>query len=286
MDIAQALRELSRLRLWVVAAACVSVLAGALTVFDVSLTPPSATEKAVVTASASTELLVDTARSSLGGGLDPLDPLVQRTAVYAKLMKSGPIVAKLSRAVGGAPVVVETDVPVQGAPADETAGARSSTLVEEERINRLTVVATPTSPVIALYAQAPTPRAAAALANEAAQALPEYLRQIQRDDNVPAGTRVTIEQLNRAVGYPVNSNASYIVAALIAGALFVVLCLLILFVSSVVTDLRRAKAIEASQAITSQLLTEDRTNGLAAGNDRLGIEHPSSAELPQVGEAQ
>jgi hypothetical protein len=79
---------------------------------------------------------------------------------------------------------------------------------------RLNIQTDPAVPVIEIFAQAPTAKAAATLANASVDGLRDYLAEVARARATPVKDQVTLTQLGRASGTVINDGVRPQLAAL------------------------------------------------------------------------
>ena len=91
-EIALILRRLLELKIWVLAAAVVAVLAGTVTLFKI----PSLERRSTTIGVASAEMLVDARRSVLGDLNSSVEPLATRTSILASISQSAPVVTMIA----------------------------------------------------------------------------------------------------------------------------------------------------------------------------------------------
>ena len=266
MELVTIFAKLWRLKYWVVAAACVSLVVAIL------LRP-----KSVEFGAASTQVLVDSPKSSLGDLREDLTPLTTRAGVYARFLTSAPIEAEIAQIAGVPATNVTADSPIDpnGAPGAVQPGSerRASQLVAEAKKYRLFLQAEESLPIVAVYAEAPTTREAKRLANAVPLGLQRYVDRLQAQGSIRASHRIQIQQLGRATGGTANQGSGAIVAVLAALTVFVALCLLILFGSRLREAWDEARAQESSASKRTPFPDDDgliaHDNGFTAHDNGL-----------------
>lgn len=219
MELARTLKTLWIRRRLVALGAGIAAIAALLSVYSVSLFPPSLTSRTNVFATASTQLLVDTPDSAFADLANDLTPLETRASVFARFLAS-PVALEL--------IAREADVPLSSIEAqgpydinlpviqqEPTAGQRSSQIIGEGALYRLRFENNPVLPIVSAFAQAPTKAEALALANAAPRALRAYINRIQAEQDTPADRRVVIRKLGDATGGVVNEGANLQIALLV-----------------------------------------------------------------------
>jgi uncharacterized protein involved in exopolysaccharide biosynthesis len=200
MELGRHLEELWRLRLGVAVCFAIAIVAAL-----------AMTSRSLQIASASTEVLVDTPRSAvldLRQDLADIDSLTNRTVLLGNVMASEPVLAYIGRRAGVPPDAIRASTPRTpnsprpfAAPGQER---KTSDLLRSTDQYRLDIEANPTVPVLRIYAQASTARAAGELANAAVDGLRDYLDRQARAQRVAPGEQVRLQQLGRASGTVIN----------------------------------------------------------------------------------
>jgi hypothetical protein len=171
MELADFIRELLRRKVWVVLAALIGAIAGISVVYQVDYRHLTLRAKHFEAGAASTQLLVDSAEQPLGDYRAELEPLTARAQIYAQLMTSRPVLKHIAHDAG-LPARLITALGPSAAtgpskPAASEPVQRSNQLAYEGRGYRLAFSATPQQPTVSIFAQAPTAKQAARLANAA-----------------------------------------------------------------------------------------------------------------------
>lgn len=245
MEFALALRQLWRHRIWLVPVTILSILAGLAVTYHASLFPPSLGSKSFEYGAATAQILVQpsepaalaevTASSSVPPG---------QVALYAALLQSQP----LREAIGSKAGIPGSALAVEGQATNEPgASQRSSQIVEEGRNLTLFYSIEPGTPIISLYAQAPDAATAERIVTSAAGSLQRYVKELQKRSNTPPSQEMTLLALGKPQAGTLASGAGKSIGVLVALLVFVVGCLLIIFVPRFLIALRRAGAIEAAQ---------------------------------------
>ncbi len=188
-----------------VATAAVLVLA-ALAAAAVKLTSHN-----VPTGAATVQILVDSPSSELANLTQNPTPLISRAAVFAQVMTSQAVVQDIAAAahVPASQVTAQGPYSGSGEALDVVtpAEARSSQLVAENAPYRLTFLAQQNEPVITASVQAPTPLAAATVANAVYSGVQSYVTAAQQQGHTPAQDKVTLRELGPAQAATVNSSS-------------------------------------------------------------------------------
>jgi hypothetical protein len=219
MELARTLKALWRNRLWFAIGILVATAAAIISVYSVSLWPPTLTSRTNEFATASTQILVDTPNSSFANLEEEVDPLNYRAGVFARFLASPEAINLIAREAGLPANAIEAQPPYeQGQPLfaiEPTAEKRSTQIIGERALYRLRFENNPNMPLISVYSQAPTDAEAKRLADAAPAALQNYVMGIQKTQKTPAKRRVTLRQLGDANGGTVNAGANLQLALLV-----------------------------------------------------------------------
>jgi hypothetical protein len=241
MDLAQILGQLWRRRFLVALSALVALLVGISVAYTPTLSPVGFHKRSLELGTAATSLQVDTRQSAALDIAGSIDLLTSRAQSYATLGSSDPVVTALTRQQRLPIGAIVTDPGLSGKPSQQSALQRSSAVVKDLPVYRLSVTAVPDQPLLNVTTQAPSAEKAMKLANGAGRALSAYVIQQQTKQNVPPNRRVVVRQLGSAKGGTINSGANPTAAVLGGLATFVALALLILFSDRLRTDVRRKR---------------------------------------------
>ena len=253
MELAGILRELYRLRRLVAVGAAIALVATLSTAYSVSFLPPSLHSKSLDIGAASTRVLIDTPRSKvvdLGASTTDFTTLATRANLLANLMSSAPVKTAVAREVGVPAELVVADAPIVAnvprAGLEPDSEQRASDLVAESRLFRLKVIPNPQLPIIAIYAQAPTAKAATELANGSVRALKRYLTTVAAQQSIKDADQLVVTQLGVATGATVNENVNLTLAAMVFIVVLTLCCVLILVAAAVVRGWRDIELDERS----------------------------------------
>lgn len=228
MNLILILKELWHRRLFVaiafVAAAAVSLLA----VYQVSLAPPSISQRADVKARGSIEILVDSARSPIADARRDLTGLTARAGVFARYIVGGNVVGQIAKANGirAKQIDVTGPEPLPG----EAPGA------EPLQIHPYGIAITQSAelPILTVITRAPTVEEARGLAAAAPAAVRRVVESIQRQQGTPLDKRVEFRVLGPAKAAPVDDALGKKVALAAFVFLFVLFLVAILAVPRLV----------------------------------------------------
>lgn len=215
MNLGRHLRELSRLRYGVSVCLLLATFAALLVSYEVSFFPPGLQPRSLQMASATTDALVDTPTSvvlDLRQDTSDIDSLTNRAVLLGNVMASAPVRQYIARRAGVHADLIKATTPrTPNAPrpfATRDNKRKASDLLASTDQYRLNIEANPTVPVLKIYSQAPTAKAAAALANGAVDGLRDYLNQIATSQGIDKRTQVRVKQLGRARGAVINGGVS------------------------------------------------------------------------------
>lgn len=243
------LRELSRLRIGVAVSLVVALLAAVWSVERVSLLPPKLAPRSVQTATAYTQVLIDTPKSALlnlGVDSDGVAAMTTRALLIGTLAASPPVESFISRASGVPVSELQIQAPSNPAhPAPRTATGRSNSPVDLVRSPvqyRLDIYADPIVPFLDIYAQAPTAQTAAKLANGAVDGLNDYIRSVAASQGTKPYGQASLRQFGRAQGKVINPSVDLQAALLVFLFVFGFGCVVTVALGRVVRGWRVAAA--------------------------------------------
>jgi hypothetical protein len=227
--------QLWRRRFWILPGLLIALVAAIDTGHRIQLSPPSLERDSAEFAAASTQVLVDfPLTSSMLEIQRPLNILVERANVYARVAASPAIVELVARRAGLEPEQIDAKGPFNpNTPRslrEPTAERRANQLRAERGVYRLRFDAEEDQgvPIVNIYSQAPTAKEANRLADAGAFGLRAYVKGIQREQDVPAKHSVRIRQLGHAAGGIVNPGVDRQIAVLTFMGAFVGWSMLVL----------------------------------------------------------
>jgi hypothetical protein len=194
-----------------VAAAAISLLA----IYQVTLFPPSISQRLHVNGRGSIEILVDSARSPIANARRDISGLTARAGVFARYIAGGNVVSQIAKANGISSQQIDVAGP-QPLPG-EAPGASGEAL--EIHPYGITITQSGELPILAVATRAPTVEEARGLAAAAPAAISRVVKSIQRQQRTPLSQRVEFRVLGPAKAAPVDAALGKKVALL----LFVVL---------------------------------------------------------------
>jgi hypothetical protein len=251
------LHELWTLRLGVLLAVVLGLAAALWSVEKLSLFPPGAHARSVEMAAAQTSVLVDSPKSSvldLAMSTGDIESITNRALLIANVMASAPVREYIARRAHVPPDALQVASPVTSTfPRPLAVNGRephTGDIVRSPDEYRLSLTANPTVPIVIVYAEAPTAKAAQQLANGAVDGMRDYLRDVGDSERIPPPERVDLAQLGRAKGGVIDRGVDVEIATLSFLLVFAAASAAVLFVSRVrrgwVSESQRAAALEAA----------------------------------------
>jgi len=210
------LRKLWRLKLGLVVSIALALVASLWSVQKISLTPPGLTPRSLEMATASTHVLMDSPTSAmvdLRQDTYSVDSLRTRAAVLGNVIASGEVQARIAQRAHvpierlriQAPLTTQQPSP----PVDSENARRTSDILKSTDQYRIDLKANPTVPMLDIYAQSPTAKSAAALANAAVDELNRYLAAVVARQNTPLKDQIRPVQLGRATGVVISPGVRW-----------------------------------------------------------------------------
>jgi hypothetical protein len=231
-----------------------ALFAAILTAYQVSVSPPGLHKRTLQVSAASSQILVDSPRSTLvsGGSPETFNALATRAQIYGQYLSSLEARHQIARLVGVPPQTISTAGPFSPETGKYTyenqpAGERASELLKEGAVYRLVFSAQEGVPILSVSSQAPTTERAIALANASFHVLTDYVDSLEAEDK-PVSNGVTLRELGTPQGGTLGSSNGMILMALAFLAVFGLGCAAILMVPGfarrwrVLDDVDRAHA--------------------------------------------
>jgi hypothetical protein len=237
MALGRRLRELWSHKIGLTLTVLAAVLAATLVLYKVSLAPPSLESRALGLSAASTQVVVDTPESlltNLKQSTYSLESQTNRALLLGDVMASFPVREHIAERAGievgqlavAGPVTPE-EPRVIADPGDQP---KTTDILKSPEEYRVSITANPTVPILDIEAEAPTPEAAAKLADSAVGGLRDYIDEVSRAGDTPAKSKVYIRQLGDATGSPVTSGVKLEFAFLAFFLVFLIGASITLFV--------------------------------------------------------
>lgn len=249
MELALAIRRLSRHKVLLAIGVAIAVAAAVL-----ALKP-----KTLHHSTATTQILVDAPTSALADIQQSVVPLQTLATTLANFAPSPAVLDLIGRRAGlqgdqlYAEGPIEQNVPrtVQ----EPTALERNLQIAGETMPYRLEFNADPNLPEVGIYAQAPTTPQAIKLANAAVAGLTEYVKNLQDTGEIRSSNRVVLRQLGQPTGSADSPSASKTLAAMAFIGVLILWCVLILVGERFLTAWRASSsALPPNGASTRRLV--------------------------------
>jgi uncharacterized protein involved in exopolysaccharide biosynthesis len=213
MQLGRYMRELWTHKLGLALTTIFAILAAMLLLYKVSLAPPSLESRSLGLSAASTQVVVDTPESlltNLRQSTYSLESQTNRALLLGDVMASTPVREHIADRAGiefsqlavAGPVTPEEPRVI----ADPGQQPKTTDILKSPEEYRVSITANPTVPILDISAEAPTPAAAAKLANASVGGLRDYVEDVSREAGTPAKADVYIRQLGHATGSTVNSG--------------------------------------------------------------------------------
>jgi hypothetical protein len=261
VDLIYALRTLRRRWLWALIGLVPAAYLALSSAYHVG--PSGLKKKSLEFGAAQTQVLIDSKKSSLAYAGSDIGGFSSRAQIFSQFMQINPVKQEIAQKLGVKPNQIAVTIPstTPGLPSSFTqpsATQRSNGLLQESNALQLLVVSQPSLPLISLYAQGPTAQAAAALANDAANALRNYVDSL-RSGQAPQAqtpvaingfqlTQVRVHQLGAATGGMVDTGTSKKVVILTFLGLLVLDLILVILISGFVDKWRLREEVQAAVA--------------------------------------
>jgi hypothetical protein len=208
------LRELWHRKFLVVLVTILAAAAATAAVFSVSFSPPSLSKRDHSEAKGEVEILVDSNRSPIADVARNIEPLTARAGVFARYMAGGNVIKKISETTG----IPVKEIEVAG-PAPLPGEVIEAPTPLNLKPYGIAFVQRAELPIVNVETRAPTVEEARKLAAATPGAVSSMVAQIQEEQQIPVGKRVTFRVLGPAQG----DLATEALGAKAAIAIFVVL---------------------------------------------------------------
>jgi hypothetical protein len=251
MQLGMHLRELVRNRVGLALCLLIAIFVALSAAYHVSIAPPKLTPRALEMGTASARVMVDTSKSvalDIRYSSGDFQSLTDRAVLLGNVMASLPVREYIARRAGvpaaaiSASTPLTPDFPRPRAAAGEE--KHTTDLLRSTDQYRINIQSNPTVPILDVYAQAPTAKAAEQLANGAVEGLRDYLESVAARQGVRSAEQATLTQLGRAHGTVINGGVRLQVLLLTFGFVFALCCAALLFFSRVRAGWRQADARE------------------------------------------
>lgn len=239
MELTNILKELWRLRWWVMLGFIISGVAGVASTNRIQLSPFEIQRKSFEYGVASTQVLVESKALPIVDVDSFRLPLAGQASVFAQLMSSEPVLTRVAATIGVAAGSIVAEQPLLPQGEGRTAEERANDVAAESLAYRLRFATQKDLPIITLFAQGPTPQQAARLADGAVTAFRQYIEERQDQQSVPESRRVAVRRLGPAQAGLVNAGTGRAMAVLAFGGAFTAWCVLVLLASNVARNWHR-----------------------------------------------
>jgi hypothetical protein len=237
-------RELWQRKLLVGLVFALALIASIYSAYQVNLFPPGVESRSLSVSAASSQILIDSPRSTLVTGAEAgtLDGLATRAKIYGQYLSSLEARAEIAKRVGIPPQSISSFGPFSPASGGETYASqpsdeRAEELLQEGAQNRLVFTAQEGVPILTVSAQAATADRAIALASASFETLQKYVRQL-RTDGKPVREGVIVRQLGAPEGGTLGGSNNIILMVLAFLLVFGLGCAAILVVPTFVARWR------------------------------------------------
>lgn len=249
------MRRLWAMRGWVALCTTFALAAAVWSVADVSVSPLALTPRHLQMATANTQVIVDTPKSTLVDirqDTYSIDALTNRALLLGNVMASPEVRADIARRAH-VPFdqlqVVPPLTPKQPRVLSEAGNEKHTTdILKLNGKYRLYVRANPTVPFLQIYSQTPDAGSAAALANAAVSGIEVYLENLALSTKTPANQQIRLTQLGQARGAVVNRGIEWRFALLAFFVAFALSCGTVIWTQRVREGWRLASLAEQPAA--------------------------------------
>lgn len=282
MTLAKLLLRLWKLRLLVVLGGVLAIAAAGASI---------KLAKSPVYSAATTEMLIDSPTSVLGNADIDLSGYVTRADVFARLITSDEALRYVGQASGIPGHLIDATGPVEINGSPQAAHAPTATLggppLPATPEYKLDLTQNPQLPTIDVYATAPTTKEAVALANGAVTGFGKFVSRVETRASVTPSARIILRQLGGATGGVVDPAASKSKAAIIFLFVFALWCGLLLFVTSLWSQVRAERSrlpddprVDAVQGTIAVVALPESTSSSATKLATLSRRESSRRDLP------
>lgn len=255
MGFGMRIRWLWQVRGWVAACAVFALVAAVWSVARISLDPPGLSSRSLEMATATTQVVVDTPRSTLVDIRQDtygIDGLTNRALLLGNVMASPEVRADIARRANVPFEAVQVVPPLTSKQPRVIAEAgnekHTTDILTFNGEYRLYIRANPTAPFLQIYSQTPTAESAAALANAAVGGMQSYIDGLAQTTKTRVTQQIRLMQLGSARGEVINDGIQWQVAFLVFALTFAVSCATVIWVRRVREGWRLAALSEQAMA--------------------------------------
>jgi hypothetical protein len=259
MAFVDTIRQLWQRKLLVGLVLVFAIFAAILTAYRVSVSPPGLHKRALQVSVASSQILVDSHKSTLinGASSETFSALATRAKIYGQYLSSLEARRQIAKLVGVAPQTISTAGPFSPETGtinyeSQPSGERANELLKEGAVNRLVFSAQEGVPILSVSSQAPSADRAVALANASFKVLTDYVNSLEADDQ-PVKEEVTIRELGAPQGGTLGGSNGKILMVLAFLAVAGLGCAMILLVPGFA---RRWRALDDVDRAHHQAFTD------------------------------
>jgi hypothetical protein len=216
----------------------VATVAAVASVRSIGLFPPGLEPRPLQVAGSSAHIVVDMPSGTIGdygAESEELDTLFARTVLLANLMTSQPVLERVGLRAGIEPdqIAASTRITanVQSVLTEPDSERRAAAIAASRLPYKIEVQPSSTLPTINVYTQAPSMPEAARLADAAALALREYLREEADRRGMDPEAQVSLEQLDPARASIISGRSKSMLMALTFVVAFALCAALLAFLS-------------------------------------------------------
>jgi len=198
-----------------------ALFAAILTSYRVSASPLGLQKRSLQVAAASSQILVDSPKSTLvaGASAETFNALATRAKIYGQYLSSLEARRQIAKLVGVPPQTISTAGPFSPETGKYTyesqpAGERANELLKEGAVNRLVFSAQEGVPILSVSSQAPTADRAIALASASFRVLTDYVSSLEADEK-PVSHDVTLRELGTPQGGTLGGSNGLILMTLV-----------------------------------------------------------------------
>jgi hypothetical protein len=279
-------REIWQRKLLVGLVFALALIAAIYSAYQINLFPPSLKSRALSVSAASSQILIDSPRSTLVTGAEAgtLDGLATRAKIYGQYLSSLEARAEIAKRVGIPPQTISSFGPFSPASGGETYASqpsdeRAEELLQEGAQNRLVFTAQEGVPILTVSAQAATADRAIALASASFETLQKYVRQL-RTDGKPVREGVIVRQLGAPEGGTLGGSNNIILMVLAFLLVFGLGCAAILVVPNFIARWRALNRLDQRMPAPVQPV-HDAGNGFEPPR-RLTKDEPGEPVAPRA----
>jgi hypothetical protein len=247
-------RELWQRKYLVGLVAVVALLVAILSAYRFTPSPPGLEKRSLSVAAASSQILIDSPRSTLVSGAEvgTLDGLATRAKIYGQYLSSLAARREIAKRVGVPPQAISSSGPFSPATGQEAYAAqpsneRAEELLQEGAQNRLVFTAQEGVPILTVSAQAATSDRAVALAGASFEVLREYVRRL-RVGGKPVRNGVIVRQLGAPEGGTLGDANNLVLMVLAFLLAFAIGCAAILVLPSFISRWRALNRLDQRRA--------------------------------------